>query len=115
VAVIAVLAGTAFASPDIGIRLNRAYPLTIVGPPRWWKWACGGCRVEAKPKPHGIIPGLLEGIQAIIVIRVRNKCDSTMNKQLEALKSIPGNSSEAKYRSSTMAPPFSPRELVWRD
>jgi hypothetical protein len=94
VAVIAVLAGTAFAqSPASPGKLNKAYPLTIDGTATLvGKWACGGdARVEAKAEPAAEpVPGLLEGIQTIIVIAyVPNiECgDSTMNKHLrKALK-----------------------------
>lgn len=94
VAVLAVLAGTAFAqAPKPAAKLNKAYPLTIDGTATLvGKWACGGdARVEAKPEPSAEpIPGLLEGIQAITVIAYvpEIECgDSTMNKHLrKALK-----------------------------
>jgi hypothetical protein len=93
-AVIALLAGTAFAqAPASPARLNKAYPLIIDGTATLvGKWACGGdARVEAKPEPSAEpVPGLLEGLQMITVIAyVPNiECgDSTMNKHLrKALK-----------------------------
>jgi hypothetical protein len=93
-AVLALVAGTAFAQSTSSVtKLNKSYPVTIDGTATLvGKWACGGdARVEALQEPAaGLVPGLAEGHQAIIVTASVPdiECgDSTMNKHLrKALK-----------------------------